>query len=393
VVIDSHPILSAIPVDEDSAHPYFARLSSINLEEAVTFFARKQPSIDNGTDVELDALLQAQHNLPFKARYGEAPFWRLMILTDPAVENGTEFVACFIFHHALGDGGSGMIFHKHFLSALASTPPPLSNTTILSSNTPLLPNLEAALPLTVSPPNPAPTLPGLWCGSQITAPMTTNFRSLRIPTITTSQFIQACRANGTTITATVPVLLACALSSLLPPQYQSFEALIPVNLRRWLPGSLKDTEGMGVFIDAFSQYYMRTNLSSFTWDEARRSKATINSYLKTGGQEVNVARLQSVGDMRGFFLGKLGKERGSSFDVSNIGGLAGGEGGEWRMGKMVFSRSAFVSGSAFSTGVVTGPDGCLVFGFVWQEGVVERELMEGVIEKVRCEIERLAREK
>lgn len=150
---------------------------------------------------------------------------------------------------------------------------------------------------------------------------------------------------------------------------------------------------MGVFIDAFSQYYMRTNLSSFTWDEARRSKATINSYLKTGGQEVNVARLQSVGDMRGFFLGKLGKERGSSFDVSNIGGLAGGEGGEWRMGKMVFSRSAFVSGSAFSTGVVTGPDGCLVFGFVWQEGVVERELMEGVIEKVRCEIERLAREK
>ena len=189
------------------------------------------------------------------------------------------------------------------------------------------------------------------------------------------------------------MLLASALSSLIPHHYQSLEACILVNLRRWLPGSLIDTEGMGVFIDAFSQYYTGSALSSFTWAEARRSKAMINAYLQTGSQKVNVAKLGMVSDMPEFFLGKVGKERGSSFDVSNLGGLADGEGGNWRMGKMVFSRSDFVTGSAFSTGAVTGPDGCLVFGFVWQDGVVEEELMMGVIEKVRCEIEGLAREK
>ena len=136
-MINRHPILSAIPIDEDSAHPYFARLPSINLEEAVTFLIRRDPlQGKNEADIELDALLQNQHNLSFKARYGEMPFWRLIILMNPRpmTGSGVEFTASFMFHHALGDGGSGMIFHKHFLSALLSNSPPLTITTIPSPN-------------------------------------------------------------------------------------------------------------------------------------------------------------------------------------------------------------------------------------------------------------------
>ena len=97
--------------------------------------------------------------------------------------------------------------------------------------------------------------------------------------------------------------------------------------------------------------------------------------------------------MPAFFLSKVGKERESSFDVSNLGSLAGVEEGDgWKMGRIVFSRSAFVTGSAFSTGLITGPDGCLTFGFVWQEDVVESELIIGVIEHVKGEIERIAHE-
>ena len=119
----------------------------------------------------------------------------------------------------------------------------------------------------------------------------------------------------------------------------------------------------------------------------------IAEYLKTGGQKINVAKLKAIPDMRKMFSEKVGKARGSSFDVSNIGGLAAGGRNGWKMGRVLFSRSAFVAGSAFSTGLVTGPDGCLVLGFVWQEGVVERELMMDVIETARKEIERLARDR
>ena len=102
--------------------------------------------------------------------------------------------------------------------------------------------------------------------------------------------------------------------------------------------------------------------------------------------------MKNIPDMRKMFLDRLGSERGSSFDVSNLGGLAAEERDGWKMERVVFSRSAFVAGSAFSTGLVTGPDGCLVLGFVWQEGVVERGLMMGVIDTVRKEIEGTAHE-
>lgn len=107
---------------------------------------------------------------------------------------------------------------------------------------------------------------------------------------------------------------------------------------------------------------------------------------------MNVAKFKQIKDMRKFFLGRVGEERGSSFDVSNLGVINLKEMGEWGMGRVVFSRSAFVSGSAVAVGVVTGGNGGLTLGFCWQEGVVGREAVEMIVEKVRSGIEGLADE-
>jgi len=98
--------------------------------------------------------------------------------------------------------------------------------------------------------------------------------------------------------------------------------------------------------------------------------------------------------MRSFFQGKVGKERGSCFHVSNLSVMkVEGKGkGQWEIGRVIFSRSAFVSGSAIAVGVMTGGDRCLTMGFCWQEGAVERDVVEMVVEKVRVGIEGLARE-
>jgi hypothetical protein len=61
------------------------------------------------TDTELDSILESGHNKRFPT---DLPFWRLIILSSAEVKN--EFVAPFIFHHALGDGSSGIVFHKDF---------------------------------------------------------------------------------------------------------------------------------------------------------------------------------------------------------------------------------------------------------------------------------------
>ena len=43
-------------------------------------------------------------------------------------------------------------------------------------------------------------------------------------------------------------------------------------------------------------------------------------------------------------------------------------------------------------GVVTGADGCLTIGFCWQEGVVERNVVDMVVKKVVIGIERISDE-
>lgn len=40
--------------------------------------------------------------------------------------------------------------------------------------------------------------------------------------------------------------------------------------------------------------------------------------------------------------------------------------------------------------VVTGGDGCLVLGFSWQEGLVEKGIMEAVMREVEGAIGRIA---
>ncbi|KAH0528982.1 hypothetical protein TsFJ059_003789 [Trichoderma semiorbis] len=117
-VISKHPVLFAIPANEDIPNAYFVSLPSIDLGQSVKFLIRSKPLniLDEGEDEELDAVLEDQHNTNFKNDYGTVPFWRLIILQD--TEEDMSFTASFIYHHAIGDGFSGLVFHNTFLDSL-----------------------------------------------------------------------------------------------------------------------------------------------------------------------------------------------------------------------------------------------------------------------------------
>ncbi|KAE9375706.1 hypothetical protein N431DRAFT_556083 [Stipitochalara longipes BDJ] len=391
MVIERHPALSSIVMDEGSNEPYFARLPEINLEDSVTFVTRQLPVTGNGRDIELDNILAIQHNTPFKKNHGILPYWRVIIVTPAKLEN--EFVISFIFHHSLGDGASGMVFHRDLLAALSSDPPPLTSNIIHPVNTPLLPNLEILLPLATPHASVSPSSTGLWSGSNIIPPTRSNFTSLSFTAKTTKHLLHACKLHGTTLTSTLPVLIASALFSCIPNTFHSLECTIPVSLRRFLPEPV-DESVIGVYLDAFSIYYDRSQGSQFTWAEAKCTRGLINDYLESNGEKINVAKFKQIKDMRGFFSARIGKERGSSFDVSNLGvmNIRDEEKQGWKMQKVLFSRSAFVSGSAIAAGVVTGVDGCLTIGVCWQEGVVENNIVGMVLERVRVGIESIADE-
>ncbi|KAE9963537.1 hypothetical protein EG328_011318, partial [Venturia inaequalis] len=229
VVIQEHAILSAIPIDEDTPSPYFARLPTINLSRAVSFVTRVDAS-EPGGDGELDSLLEREHNTNFNADYGSLPFWRLVIVQMVGVF--TEFTACFIFHHALADGVSGLVFHKSLQAALNKfdrTSKSMSQTIITSPNIPLLPSLETLHPLPIPPRSETPVPPTLeeWTGQKIALPCITRFKHLSISATKSKAFLTACKENNTTLTSALSALIAIHLFALTPQTTQTLTCVIP----------------------------------------------------------------------------------------------------------------------------------------------------------------------
>ena len=395
-IIRTHPILSAIPVDEGTKNPHFARLQSVNLEECIKFVERQKPYDGGCNDSELDELLAAQHNKAFEPFNGR-PFWRLVIFVNP--DDKTSFAACFIYHHALADGASGKAFHKAFLNAISGAEcAPLSSTIVPSFEGPLLPALEELHPLPLSlmtlvkgfyHDNFSSVSPDTWSGAPVAAPLISKFRSLLVVPKTASRFAAACRREGTTITATLQTLLATALFGSLPKQCSELTCTVAVSLRRWMPPPVTE-DSMGCWIASLEETCQR---QAFSWTEARTSRRTIKKFLSQNGKDTNVGLLRWLSDYKHHFTSKIGTKRAISFEVTNIGAWPLNESSDingWRIGRMVFSQSATVTGGAIEICVTSGGDGSMTLGYAWQEGVVDTKFIEQVMEDMQNQIELLS---
>ena len=106
-----------------------------------------------------------------------------------------------------------------------------------------------------------------------------------------------------------------------------------------------------------------------------------------------VGLLKYLGNYRDWTLKRAQSCAESSFEISNLGRFESAqgvdEGGEakCRIGRMTFSRSTVAFGAALNTSVVSGGDGGLSIGFSWQEGVLEDEVVERVVEGFRKGVE------
>ncbi|KAF3400177.1 hypothetical protein F1880_008116 [Penicillium rolfsii] len=411
IQIAEHPVLSAIPAADETQQPYFVRLPQIDLDQVVSFTERKNASLttesadgDPTPDLELQSLLENQHNTPFTAPNA---YWRLCILTDPG--NERQFTAAFVYHHALGDGTSGKAFHQTFLRALDSAQSENSETKsiVQSPSTPLLPNIEQIHPMPLSFLFLAKKIfqakvysyrdPGLWSGGKIQKEGKTHVRLVPFAKKLVTSLRRACRLEETSITALLQTAFARALFAHLPAHYTSLNCTGAISCRRWLPDIITD-EVMGVYVGDIEESYTRnattsTDPRNFPWSETRRSKATIEAAVQRKGRDAGPNLLKYVNDFQQeLCLSKLGSERDKSFEVSNVGVFSGEVvPGKPRIEGMVFSQCASVIGNAIGVSVITGADGCMVLAITWQDGVVEESLIEGAVEHLTKDFENLIR--
>ena len=418
-VVKKHAILSAIPINEETPEAYFARLEVIDLTKCVFWKTRVGDAARGGEDRELDAVLEGQHNVDFKSDYGDVPFWRLVILRDAGTE--LSFTASFIFHHSLGDGATGSIFHTSFLQGL-NTAMSLPSLDTQNTSIPVNPAIHLLSPLEHLHPLPINPHPRShradsdseskeWFGNAIHTPLKTYYKTLYFSPTSTTDFAKKCKDNGVTVTSSLTAVLAGALFSALPDTVEALTGIIPINLRPWL--SLPATEAdvaMGSFIDAMKVQVRREQYGEGGGDgentmsglrAAQYTSKEIKRYLAdaspTGEPYTSIAPFKLIPDVAAVFTSLLGTTRDAAFEISNLGRFhdasadhlphGDNDAAHWRIGRMVFSRSAVAFGAAVTTSVVTGADGGLSVGFCWQDGVGEDCVVEQVMRECRQGIE------
>lgn len=111
-VVKAHPALWHVFVQRPSSKKgrhtlHIAALRVLDLEKCIVYL----DGADNaGVTSEL---LEAIHNeWEWTADEPERPWWKLLV-------KGRNIV--FVYHHSVGDGMSGVVFHREFLAALNST--------------------------------------------------------------------------------------------------------------------------------------------------------------------------------------------------------------------------------------------------------------------------------
>ncbi|KAJ5693605.1 hypothetical protein N7536_004017 [Penicillium majusculum] len=349
MLISKHPILSAIPFAIGTPDPYFVRLPKITLSEVVSSMEEEANFPSSDERQALDKVLQEQHNCPFEIDPKRPlPFWRLCILERRSCPR--SFILVFVFHHSLMDTQSALSFHNElegYMAQYAGLEP--SDTVSCPSNA-LIPPLEDLCTLSVSreflesQEKDSELSPDCWTAAPQFTPVKTQFSSLWLSEVDTKVLVTLSKKEQTSVTATIQVLIATCIFSVLPASYHTLRGDCAVSLRRFLPEPVTTT-ALGCYVGSLSTTYHRK--PSFNWNESRRTKVAIQHVMAQKGGNMPVGYLALIQNQHHWMLQKMGQNRKSAFELSNIGATSTLRGGtNFEIESMLFSQSSSACSAA-----------------------------------------------
>lgn len=254
---------------------------------------------------------------------------------------------------------------------------------------------------------------GIWRGKQTTFDPDNHFSGLILLTIdatTINKVLQQCRAKKATFTGLLEHLI---VRSLIAPDggaitYDAFNTGIAVDMRhlfgdRYAGGSMLNCvtgySELVVLDRSLETTDWTTNPSSNFWEAARKT----STGLKTASSTLHnqpIGLLQYLKGFRTWTAGQIGKERETSFEISNLGAFSPAAQtdqvvSDITIEKVVFSQPAKAEGSLLDFNAVSLKGGPLALTITWQRGVLD--LAEGddetaFVRKVSSKLESLIRE-
>ncbi|KAJ5173767.1 uncharacterized protein N7500_001698 [Penicillium coprophilum] len=426
--IGKYPQLSVVIKDKHTDKPAYEAVSSIDLHDHVSVIHEDQTSSKDET-ATIEKIMPAILDRPWPANI---PPWRIVVLPLESPQD-SQVKRCFIafaFSHTLGDGMVGVAFHRTFLDAWRQTTEMKENASFLvtpSSRTLPAPfDTPERLPISwmyLLEPLIAVYLPkflgklfglrasastldaGTWIGPPMffdpAAGVQSRVRIIEIEAPLVQKALQTSRSHEAKLTGTVHQMILRALSKAISsPDVTNFVSGTPVDMRASI-----GTPGLtwGLFVSGLFEAHPRVlnvtepALSEDMWEAAR----SMTQKLAACGarlQDQAVGLLRYVPNIRNWTLSKIGQQRDSSYELSNLlafDNMTDGADQKCKVVKMVFSQPGNVTSAPLVFNVISVKGGSLVCTVSWQIGAldvpVEEELalVDGICSSIRADFEAL----
>lgn len=378
-------------MDRHTDKAYYQRAPHVDLSQHMTILPPLTDTSDAAKLSAIQSLLAGDLDRPFTHTI---PPWR--VLVTPI--HPSSCILTFSYSHSILDGPSGLSFHRTFLTALNNPPaipapqtskvPPCSlpfpepfdtpSTLPISPSFLLSPLLAALLPsFLTSYLNIAPQAVTLsektWTGTPcaFVAGMTRSKVVVRgIDAEMVERALAAARGRGVKLTGVMHVLVGRGLRAALNGEEGvELVAISAVDMR----GAVGREKGeMGEFASGCYSAFGAGGggggaLTEGEWEEARRVTGELKE-ARGRLRDQAIGLLRFLPSVRGWLRGKVGGRRDCSYEVSNLGGVDFGDGGEVRIVEAVFAQPGMVVSCPVCVNVVSVKGGRLVYTVTWATG-------------------------
>lgn len=426
--IATHPILSAAIQGENTENPHFVRPAYINLEKHVRFVDTASPTGSYPLKNFLTRLNQEIHDQPF-LNVDQSPPWRIVIcpLANGPTTGAQRIYIIFAYSHSHGDGKSGLEFHRSFLEGLQTAHELYNQTPVYQPPASPIPlPLEQACNLRITWPYlflnllndymptsawrllgfPPPATTDTWTGKEMCydpSDFRTGSEALLVDKSLLDAILNVCRKHKVRFTGLFNQLVLHVLDTVLPQDAnQTFLGQIVVDLRPLVPAYTEHK-----MVNSVSALYESPSRSrqipgemaslrhdAAFWDAAHKTTLRLAECAGTLVDQP-IGLLRYLNKFRPWFLGKLGKKRESSYEISNavvfdpqtsdVDTISPAR-RNWDIERVLFSQPANVTGSALNFQIVTRKGGDMAITLNWQLGVldvpVENEFVRDILGRI-----------
>lgn len=389
-ILERHRAMSTQVLAAETKQPSYVSLKTVDLSQVVYFRDTE------GKELHEIAELQFREHLPFAK---ETPLWRLIVLPDNMV----------IFHydHSMGDGQSGLAFHRLLLTALNTVNLPQddpSPVVVIPEELRLLSQVEKLTKTSVSlqimtkevfevlAPSSLRKTGTSWTGHDVPKESSnhTSIRIFNIPPNDAESLLKICRAHQSTLTSflyTAGVVVLGALLRDCPKKYKFLATDIAVSFRRYTkvpPAAFCDHVSTIHFHPRITRYSdelagdYSALAKQFPWNAAAKNAAALQNKLPKARQLVGALGLL-FGQYQAYFQGFMGKKREGTFQLSNVGRFPSEPSDSqksekaWHIEDMFFGFDDAWLGPAMKLTVVGSQNGSVGVCFCWGPEAMEKK--------------------